>query len=234
MKYFLAASLFWTVSASAQSVCSTIWVYKPWKTCSAAINGPDKSAKPVDAGVVDLTSDWMGGGADQHSVCKKLEAGFNSQNGSNGKVGTLTQATPVSEGKRKNAGVYVEYRYTCKVSIAQYPFVSKASRACGEEEKLTYKVGGTSQGLSGDAYCLSCDEYKDPKDKVSCLKMMIVDVINPKAEGVDFRPDDIKAVSASVERLFSMMARKIAVPGLSDNTETYGIFDEFLTKNPAR
>lgn len=235
MKSFLIASVLWTVAAQAQSPveCSTMWIFKPWKSCAIAAHGPDKSATPVNAGTVDLNSDYMGGGANQRKVCQDLEDSFNQQNAVHGKVGTLTQATPVKEKKQENARIYVEYRYTCRIAIAQYPFVSKASRACGEEDTVTYKVGGTREGISGDAYCLSCDEYNDPKTKAACLKMMITDVIEPKIQGVDLRESDIKAVSDAVKSLMDM-ARIVNIPGLSNDVKTFTLFKNFLDKSSAQ
>lgn len=235
MKYFLIASVLWTVSAQAQAQgeCSTMWIYKPWKSCAIAAHGPDKSAPAVNVGTVDWDSGYMGGGANQRKVCQDLENLFNKRHADHGKVGTLTQATPVSEKKKENARIYVEYNYTCRISVAQYPFVSKASRACGEEDAVTYKVGGTKESIAGDAYCLSCDEYSDPKSKVSCLKTMITEVIEPKIQGVDLRESDVKAVAQSVKALMDM-ARVVNIPGLSNDVKTFTLFHSFLEKNPIR
>lgn len=233
MKYFLAASVLWTVSASANPVCSTIWVYKPWKTCAHAANGLDTSATPVNAGQVDLKSEWVGGGADQQKICSDLEGSFNRQNNGNGQVGRLTKSTPVWEERRDNNRVYVQYKYTCRIAVSQYPPLKKAAAVCGEEENYTYKTGGTSAGIQGDAECLSCDMYNDPGSKSDCLKWMIENILDKKVQGVDVRESDTKAVSKAVKEILDM-AKSIKIEGVSNNIKTFGLFTRFVEANPAQ
>lgn len=229
MNYFLLAFVMWTASALAEPTCSSVWIFKAWKTCAVAANGLNTSATPIPAGNLNISSDWVRGGSNQERICQSLEAKFNQQNLSVGKLAALTQLHPVSEEKRENMRIYVEYKYTCQVSIAQYPFNNKAAQACGEEEKLSYQVGGNPDAIAGTASCLSCDNLSSPEGKVRCLKASISNVIEPKA--IDLRDTDLKAVSTQIKELLTI-GNHLKINGLNNDLKTLSLFTNFIEKNP--
>lgn len=234
MKYLLSAFVLWTVSASANpNECSSIWVFKAWKPCSHQAHGPNTSAPGQALAPVEIWSKWFGGNnkPSQEAICSEVEGNYNLANTKNGRTAALTQATPVREERRENRGIYVEYKYLCRLNVTQYPFIFKNSRACGEEEKTSYKVGGSKTDIAGSAYCLSCDEYTSPKSKVTCLKTMITEIINVSPAPVDLRDSDKKAVAASIKELMEM-AKMNPIQGLSDDVTTFRLFNTFVQQNP--
>ncbi len=234
MKYFLTAFAFWSVSAAATpQECSSIWIFNAWKSCAHASHGVNTAVAGTSVGSVDKWSEWYGGKKpSQEVICQRVAAAYNREIAASGRTAVLAQATPIDEEKKENRGVYVEYKYQCKLNVTQFPMVTKASRACGADEKLSYKIGGLKTDIQGDSYCLSCDEYTRPETKVICLQTMITEIVNVDPKPVDLRDSDIQAVAKSVREIMEM-AKITNIRGLSDNVQTFTLFNTFLQKNPA-
>lgn len=233
MKYFLAAFAICTVSAAAQAqTCSTVWVFKPWKSCAHASHGIDLSSPTGAPTVTTEWSPWYGGPdkPTQEEICTRVMNKYNAAVKSSGRVANLTQPHPVRERDKKNFGAYVEYTYECSLTVTQYATVNKASKACGEKDQIAYETGDKKrESIPGTPYCLSCDGIRNPSEKVACLKSMINDIIEPKA--IDIRDPDLKVVAKAVSALVQM-SKSVPIKGLNDDVDTFSLFTSFLEKNP--
>jgi hypothetical protein len=227
---YVLLSLLVSLQASAQSTCSTVWVYKPFKTCTSPLNGPDAS-KPGEAlGTRLLWSDWVEGGQDQTALCTQAVAAFNEENKNLGLEARLEKPTPSGE-EHRDAGLRViQYRYACETSVSRFPFKNIASAACGTEDRWASQVGGSAQNLPGVAQCLSCDEFtkNTPEAMARCLRDNIVNVIEPRA--IELRDSDRKAVAEQVRKVLSI-GRALPIEGLKSVDELTPL-TQFLANEP--
>lgn len=116
MKSLLVLLTMLSVSAQAQSVCSSIWIFRGDGACATKVE------------LVESPS--YTGGAEQHGVCASIEAQVRARGGV--RAANLTQPTPVSE-RQKGKGV-VTYKYTCSVAV----------KTCALSDKLSSQVGGAA------------------------------------------------------------------------------------------
>src|ERR1035437_5413930 len=130
MKYFLTAILFWSLNSFAQEECSSLWVYKAYKTCENAANGLNTNIPAESAITMRIWSEWMNGGKDQSEVCSKVRDSFNAANLSERSMAELTRPAPVNE-ESENQIVRQVYRYQCELNVKKFPFRSAANPACG-------------------------------------------------------------------------------------------------------
>lgn len=203
MKTFLILFCFVAVNAGAQ-LCSSVWIYQPWKSCRAETNGVDKSAGEVviperietTKGPID---GWMKGGSDPTAECNKLAARYDSDSGEFGTRGT---GVPNGEESTKPLGVAL-YKYHCKITVSKYPFLEGAAPSCGVEDTWqTEEVGKPLADLKGQAICLSCDNVKDAKGRLDCLKTNIDQVISQKK--VTLKQPELDAVQKSLQGLIDV------------------------------
>lgn len=223
MKYFLVAACLWSLNATAQEACSSVWIFKANKTCSHISNGPDNT----QPGTIKTITDWsprVRGGKDQLQICREVRDSYNARFATLGHVAELAKSGPTNEQKDKDVVGKVTYIYQCEMNVTIYPGKVAASPACGTEDKWSYQVEGAKPA---GASCLSCDQLQAaaPEAMVECLKNSITQVITPKA--IDLRDGDIAAVKAQAKRMLKINKDYRAISNLQ-SPKDLSVFIDFV------
>lgn len=232
MKFSILVFLLASSSAFAADECASVWVYRAFKTCANPANGLDTSRPEGAPTKINLASAWLSGGKNQEEVCSDVAENFSRKNQAEGLLATVAKPTPVSE-ESANRVLTQEYRYTCQLNVQKYPFKMAAAPACGLEEKISYQVGGSTNGIQGTQIsCLSCDNLgsQPPTAMVDCLKNNITTIVEPKA--IDLRDSDLSAISKQVARILSLN-QSSPIANLR-STDEQRFFTDYLTRHPVQ
>ncbi|MGZ3722330.1 MAG: hypothetical protein ACXVA9_05340 [Bdellovibrionales bacterium] len=234
MKYLILLFAFWNSGAFATDQCSSVWIFKPYKTCASPAHGLNMSNAGPIVGTLGPWSDFGPGGRSQEAVCDQVVKDYNDQpdNKMAGRGATLKHPTPIGE-ESKDMIITQQYRYKCEIQIRTYPFNIKASPACGTEDKISYQVGGSSSGIVGEGKtCLSCDNFSDqpPEAMVECLRKNIETVITPKA--IELRDSDLSAVSRQISRLLKLN-QQVPIKNLQ-TVDQLSPLSEFVSNHPVQ
>ena len=212
MKTLAVLLSLWAFQVHAADECKTVWVYKPYKTCSDPKNGLDLAKATPTGDTKVLNSDPVKGGPHAQAACtakaKSLEVKLAD-------YAITAEVQSIADGiSSRDITQHVTYVYPCTFRLMKVPYKTRGE-ACGFEDKYSSQTQGTSVALEGRAHCLSCDNgQKTRKELVTCLKETQNIWADVMASGVQVRKDEINVIMSRLDLLVKTSADQMSVEDL--------------------
>ncbi len=238
MKILMSLFIVWSVQGAAQSVCPSIWVFKPWKACKQILNMKVNSGPPTDTAI---WSNFFRDNGDGAGICNGVTAG----------VADTDRSLPVSvtslgfdkhdAQKRFNdlhVHIYTDDRYECIVRVQAHPVITVQAAECGEEAAYQYQQGGSSADIpANQPICVTCDDsatlaQHNPELTAQCILRSVSEVINSPSPVTAITEAEYAQISATVSDL-RQRNKNYPIPSLQDSVNQ-DLLDGYLNAHPAK
>lgn len=209
MKTLAVVLSLWAFSVHAADECKSVWVYKPYKTCSDARNGLDLSKATPTGETKVLSTPALQGGPRAEAECDRIGKTLEIKMPD---FGVLAERSSISDGKStKDLLGNVTYVYQCSFRMMKAPFKT-SGEACGVEDNYAYQSRGTNVALAANAHCLSCDSAtKSRADLTSCL-IKTQAILTEAGNSVPLRKEENQAI---LNRVNAILKLEKSMPQLS-------------------